>query len=415
MARYRILYLSSQFPTKSNPQIGVFSVERVRALTRSGCQVGAVAPLLMTPPPGLVRRPSLLAHWLRQQARLPDRSSLGEIEVRSPKWLCPPRPIFGWYLSEFEYAQIRRAALQAAAELQPQVILSSWLPDGVAAVRLGKQLGVPVLCIADGTDVNEWPEKYPGWHHARKILNEQAASLIYVSEALRLTGVARGLQPRYEAVIYNSVDVQVFKPEPDSRENKIFSILAVGRMASVKGYAVLLEAFAQLSPRLEKPARLIFVGDGPLRQVLETQAADLGIASQVQFCGTVTPEHMPAYYQAADLLCLPSLSEGMPCVAVEAMACGKPVVASRVGGVPELVDVQSGILVSPGDPKALCEALLKAAGREWDAQAIRQKIVDGFSWTQWTDKVFQVIHSVMADRPIGNVLDERERKWLAWR
>ena len=276
MAGYRILYLSSQFPTKSNPQIGVFSVERLKALRRAGCQVGVVAPLLMTPPPGLVRRPSQLAHWLRNQTQLPDRSRLGEIDVRSPKWLCPPRPVFGWYLSEFEYAQIRRAALQAASELQPQVILSSWLPDGVAAIRLGKRLGLPVLCIADGTDVNEWPTKYPGWGHARKFLSNKASALIYVSEALRLAGVAKGLHPRYEAVIYNAVDVQIFKPEPESRENKIFSILAVGRMAPVKGYPVLLKAFAELTHKLGRPARLIFVGDGPLRQALEDPGCRFG-------------------------------------------------------------------------------------------------------------------------------------------
>ena len=232
----------------------------------------------------------------------------------------------------------------------------------------------------------------------------------------RLAGAAQGLKPRSEAVIHNAVDVDKFQAaHTEAGNEKVFSVLAVGRMAPVKGYSVLLEAFAEFAPRLEKPARLIFVGDGPLRQALETQAVDLGIASMVQFSGAVAPDQMPAYYQAADLLCLPSFSEGMPCVAVEAMACGKPVVASQVGGVPELVDAQSGILVPPGDPEALCEALLQAAGRAWDAQAIRQKIVDGFSWTQWTEKVFQVIHTVMEGQPVEDGLDERERVWPAWR
>ena len=73
--------------------------------------------------------------------------------------------------------------------------------------------------------------------------------------------------------------------------------------------------------------------------------------------------------------------------------------------MPELVDAQSGILVPPGDPKALCEALLQAAGRAWDAQAIRQKIVDAFSWTQWTEKVFQVIHTVMDGQTVKDALE----------
>jgi glycosyltransferase involved in cell wall biosynthesis len=285
----------------------------------------------------------------------------------------------------------------------------------VAACKLGERLGIPVLCIADGTDVNEWTKRYPSWRYARDILNDKASAIIYVSEALRQAGAANGLKPRSEAVIHNAVDVQVFKPSLDSRADGAFSILAVGRMIPVKGQQVLLQAFAEFARRLERPARLTLVGDGPLRQALTEQAAGLGIASMVRFAGIIVPDHMPACYLAADLLCLPSFSEGLPCVAVEAMACGKPVVASNVGGVSELVDDRSGILVPPGDPKALCEALLQAAGRSWDAGVIRHIIVDGFSWTQWTEKLFHVLHSVTATRTVESRRDKRERVWPAWR
>jgi teichuronic acid biosynthesis glycosyltransferase TuaC len=400
VASYHILYLSSQFPTLLHPQTGVFSLERVRALARAGCQIAVIAPVLMSPHPRLATKPAQLARWLFRQARLADSSRMAEIEVRFPKWLCPPRPIIGWHLSAFLYAQIRRAALQTCAEFQPQVILSSWLPDGVSACLLGERLGLPVLCIADGTDVNEWPEKYPGWRYAQRILNQKASALIYVSEALRVTGAAHGLCPRSEAIIHNAVDVQAFKPRSEGQEDGNFSILAVGRMTRVKGHSVLLEAFVEFAHRLGKPARLTLVGDGPLRPALEKQAAELGITSVIRFAGAVAPEKMAAYYQATNLLCLPSFSEGLPCVVLEAMACGKPVVASKVGGVAELVDAQSGVLVPPGDSNALCEALLRVAAKTWDGQVIRKKIVDGFSWEQWTDKLIQLIHSVMLSQPV---------------
>jgi len=373
----------------------------------------------MTPPPGLVAKPGQLSQWLLRQSRLPVRGSQDGIEIYYPKWFCPPKPVFGWTIGIFITAQISWAVMQAAAELRPQVILSSWLPDGLAAIRLGKQLKTPVICIADGTDVNEWPDKYPGWRYAwryaRRILNEKASALIYVSEALRLAGASRGLQPRYEAVIHNAVDVQTFTLGPKSREDGIFSILAVGRMEPVKGHSVLLEAFSELTRRLERPIRLVLVGDGPLRPALQKQASRLGIAHAVQFAGVVHPEQMPSYYQAADLFCLPSYSEGLPCVAVEAMACGRPVVASQVGGVPELVDAQSGLMVPPGDSEALCLALLQAAGQKWDAQAIRQKIVDHFSWAQWTEKIFEVIQTVMAGESVQDRAEKREKVWPAWR
>jgi glycosyltransferase involved in cell wall biosynthesis len=411
--KFRILYISSQFPTQLNPQSGVFSVERVRALARAGCGVAVVAPVLLTPPPGLVARPNQLLRWWRQQTQLPDRSWVEDVVVRHPKWFCPPKQIFGWYFCAFESLQMRRMVEKAAAQLRPQIILSSWLPDGVAACRLGKHLGLPVLCIADGSDVNEWTRKYPYWHFARETLNRDASAIIYVSDALHRAGVANGLHPCFDAVIHNAVDVQVFTPGPNDRQADAFSILAAGRMTPVKGYHVLLEAFAEFVLRFNRPASLTLVGDGALRPELQAQAAALGIAAQVHFAGGVAPDRMQEYYQKADLLCLPSFSEGLPCVAVEAMACGVPVVASAVGGVPELVDHHSGILVPPGDPKALYAALLQAADRSWDTQAIRQKVLDGFSWRHWTDKLFEVIHSVMAKRLEEVPLAEREKVWPA--
>jgi glycosyltransferase involved in cell wall biosynthesis len=406
LENYRILYISSQFPTRANPQTGVFSIERVRALIRGGCQVSVIAPVLMTPHPNLIAKPGQLVRWYIEQARLPAQSRVAEIVVHHPKWFCPPKALFGWYFSAFMYAQIKPAVLRAAAELHPQVILSSWLPDGVAACHLGERLGLPTLCIADGSDVNEWPKKYSRWQYARGILNNKASAIIYVSEALRQTGKANGLSPRSDAVIHNSVNTHVFQPNPDKREDNGFSILAVGRMTPVKGYPVLLEAFAEFTRCLEKPTCLTIVGDGLLRPALEAQAAELGIASQVRFIGAVAPEQVPAYYQASDLFCLPSFSEGLPCVAVEAMACGKPVVASNVGGVSEVVDDQSGIMVAPGDPKALSQALLAATSRNWDPDIIRHKIVEEFSWSRWTEKIFKLIKNVLADQP--EELDTKE-------
>ncbi len=409
----RILYFSSQFPNPSNPAMGVFSLQRVLALRKAGCEIEVVNPLLITPPPILITKPIRFIKWINHQTEQPDIALLDDLRVFYPKWLCPPKPVFGWYFSLFEEAQIRRTALRAASQLRPHVILSSWLPDGVVAARLGERLGLPVLCIADGSDVNEWPVKYPNWHYARDILNRNASALIYVSEALRRAGVSRGLHARHEGVVHNAVDTQVFKPDPDRQIDATYTILAVGRLNSVKGHHVLLDAYAEFTRQLDRPSQLILVGGGELEATLREQAHELGIASTVRFAGAVAPEQMPAYYQAADSLCLPSFSEGLPCVVVEAMACGIPVVASRVGGVPEVVDAQSGILVPPGDPQELCKAMLQAANRTWDAQAIRQKIVDDFSSTAWAEQVLELIQTVIANQMADKPVDKREIAWPA--
>ena len=171
-----------------------------------------------------------------------------------------------------------------------------------------------------------------------------------------------GLHGRKNAVLHNAVDVHLFMPSPIKRENKPFTILSVGRLVPMKGFHILLSAVAQLNQSLAQPAHLILVGDGPQKEELLQKAEVLGLRDKLKIVAPMPQEQLVAYYQQADVFCLPSFSEGLPCVVVEAMACGKPVVATRVGGIPELVDEKTGILVPPGDPKSLCEALVQASG-----------------------------------------------------
>ncbi len=134
-------------------------------------------------------------------------------------------------------------------------------------------------------------------------------------------------------------------------------VLFIGRLDAVKGVPVLLEAFAALRKGAPE-ARLSLVGDGPHRAALEAQAAAAGLADTVRFTGYLTQEAVTAELAAHDILVLPSFAEGVPVVLMEAMASRLPVIATRVGGVAELVeDGVSGFLVPPGDPATLAERL----------------------------------------------------------
>jgi glycosyltransferase involved in cell wall biosynthesis len=146
--------------------------------------------------------------------------------------------------------------------------------------------------------------------------------------------------------------------------------------------------------------------------MLAEQAANLGISSSVHLVGAVDHEALVAYYQKADVFCLPSYSEGFPCAVVEAMACGKPVVASDVGGVGEVVDDQSGILVTAGDVEALSNAILHVKNRTWDAEGIRRKIVAGFTWPLWTTSMLVLIDSVImkSDSSPQNIVNQENFK-----
>lgn len=292
------------------------------------------------------------------------------------------------------YIQVRNKVIKQARAFNPDVILSSWLPDAVAASKFGNILTIPTLAIADGTDANLWPEEYRGWNYVRKTLNDEVSVVIFVSEALRYVGNSKGLYGRKNAVIHNAVDIHLFQPADVNRKNEVFTVLSVGRSVWGKGYQILLEAFSEFCLHNNKQVRLILVSDGPQREALIQQAANLGISPFVEFVDPMQQEALVDYYQMADLFCLPSFSEGLPCVILEAMACGKPVVASNVGGIAEVVDEQSGILVEPGDANALCEALLQAKNRVWDGEIIRNKIVENFGWEKWTDAILNLMDGV---------------------
>ncbi len=191
---------------------------------------------------------------------------------------------------------------------------------------------------------------------------------VAVSEAIRrqVSGERRVPVSKTRAILYG-VDTDRFKPLPGAAGRRglglkgkgpVFGVIA--RLTEQKGHRYLLEA-ASAAIRRRPDLRFVFAGDGPLRQSLEAQARDLGIGDRVLFLGHRTD--VPALLAAFDVFVLPSLYEGLPNAVLEAMACGRPVVATAVDGTPEVVDNGvTGLLVPPRDPARLSEALLKLAG-----------------------------------------------------
>jgi glycosyltransferase involved in cell wall biosynthesis len=193
------------------------------------------------------------------------------------------------------------------------------------------------------------------------------------SPELRDIALALGAEPRRTQVWLYGVNTHLFRPAVDMRstyrkhwgwtdDDKV--IVAAGRLVSKKGFGVLLEA---MLPILNKKAsaRLAIAGAGPLRHVLEQQACSAGIAARVQFTGQIAWDEMHMFLAAADVFALPSVRDesgnmdGLPTIALEAMACGLPVVASRLGGIPMVLEHgRSGYLVAARDSAALAKALL---------------------------------------------------------
>jgi glycosyltransferase involved in cell wall biosynthesis len=156
-------------------------------------------------------------------------------------------------------------------------------------------------------------------------------------------------------IVHCGVDPAQYGPDPDRAYAK--RILFIGRLAAIKGVPLLLDGITALLP-MHPDLRLTIVGDGPDRATLEAQAAAQDLSAVVQFVGYKSQDEVARLLEAHDILVLPSFAEGVPVVLMEAMASRVPVVASRVAGVPELVeDEVSGYLTPPGDLGSLVDRL----------------------------------------------------------
>lgn len=159
----------------------------------------------------------------------------------------------------------------------------------------------------------------------------------------------------------------------EAAENETPEILCVGRLSREKGHLVLLEALARLRDAGVR-FHCTLVGDGPMRSMIERQTSLLGLNDRLTLTGSLPPERVAEHYERADLVVLPSFSEGVPIVLMEAMSCGRPVVATRVGGVPEIVEHEGGgLLVSPGDPDELAVALRRLVDEPLEARQMAER------------------------------------------
>ncbi|MDE2342059.1 MAG: glycosyltransferase family 4 protein [Betaproteobacteria bacterium] len=271
-------------------------------------------------------------------------------------------------------------------------ILASWAyPDAVAARRVARWLGIPYVVKVHGSDLNVQAEFALKRPQIRSALSD-AGAVVAVSKALADKAVAIGAPAERVHVIYNGVDTALFSPgsceQACARLGRLPAkplILFVGNLKASKGCMDLLGAFPELL-KSHPNARLVYIGSGPCRSDLLRRADALGCTSQLELLGAIAHTELADWFRAADVLCLPSYNEGVPNVVLEAMACGTPVVATHVGGIPEIVPDFAGLLVPAADHAALADALIQASNMTWD----HGRIADHAATFKWEDNVSEM-------------------------
>jgi sugar transferase (PEP-CTERM/EpsH1 system associated) len=276
--------------------------------------------------------------------------------------------------------------------IQHPTILHTWMfHANIPGRMIGHLAGVPRIITSERTMGQEG--------RVRRWLNHSTIRLadrvVCVSQGVANFAIETIRLPANKiVVIRNGIALEQFvnlPTQPEARANYHFPdgaliIGAIGRPRAVKGYPILVEAFVRLA-QTHPSTHLVFVGDGPERPKLVEQARGAGLSDRVTFIAD-QPD-VPGLLPALDILALPSLFEGMPNVVIEAMAAGLPVVATAVGGTPEVViDGETGLLVPPSDPEALANALSKLL-REPD---LRQRM--GQSGRQRAFEQFNILHTV---------------------
>lgn len=351
----RVLALTNLYPNPYQPHRATFNRHQFRLLNDRH-PVRVIAPIAWTD--------ELKARWAGQPPLPPGRRVTHDgLTVDHPRYLFPPKVGRHWY-GHFFRAAVGPAFRRAVDEFRPDLVFAPWAyPDGWAAGRLARKAGLPVVLQCHGSDVLLLDQ-----HPSRKRRTVEAVTaadgVVAVSRDIADRLIRLGVPADRVRVIIDGVDQRVFHPGSQTEARRVVGLpddgppvlLFIGNLVDVKAIDVLLEACGVLH-RENFPVRAVVVGGGPLRAKLEQQAAALGLAERVRFTGPLPQHTLPDWYRAADLFVLPSHSEGVPNVLLEASACGTPWVASRVGGISEIAHLGISRLVPPNTPAELAAAI----------------------------------------------------------
>lgn len=409
MKKIRVLVLSHMFPVHPEDYSGIFVWEHVRHLLNKGIDVRVVCPVPWSP-----RLLWFKKKW-RDYGKTPHQSELGGVRIDYLRYLRPPGSwLYPWSGVPLAYT-LKKLLWKLAPSFKPNLIHAHTLiPDGQAAMSAGAVHRIPVVCTARGGDINI----YPYYNRAARI-----ASCRVITGVDRLVTVSSDLAKKSldlspcinTRVIYNGVDTRLFSDSLNGRESARIKlgikqdatvILFVGNLLKSKGVFELVEAFGRLEEKYGEKLILALVGEGPDRSEILARASRLGIIKKLLLAGIRPHEEIPEWLRSCDVFVLSSHNEGMPNAVLEAMSCARPVVATRVGGIPEVVENgKTGYLVEKEDTAGLREAmgrLLSDPERSKEmGRCGRETIVKRFSWDKNAEEHIRLYKDLIERREEG--------------
>jgi teichuronic acid biosynthesis glycosyltransferase TuaC len=384
---------------------GTFVHDQTKHVMRAGCEIKVIVPSPYCP--GIIARLNE-GKW-RTYAETPMHNTVDMVPVYYPRYFRLPGKWFHPLSSYTEFLGLKNLADTIMSEFRPDVIHAHAATSaGFVGLLLKNRYGLPLICSIRGSDINTYPHYDKlSMYLTRKVISE-ADQIISVSAALKHTANQIAAPQKEIKVIYNGCDLDTFKFRKDDRglirrslgipeKDKI--IVFVGAVRRSKGIAELLKAFKILCLRTSG-LHLFIIGDGPERNLVDTFVDTHGAIGSVHQFGNLAHHDIVQYLNASDIFALPSHNEGLPNAVLEAMACMLPVVATKVGGIPEAVkEGATGHLIRKGDSDALADAIgalirtgdrARAMGREG-----RRVIETYFQWSRNAEEVLKMYDGVV--------------------
>ncbi|MGH8547131.1 MAG: glycosyltransferase family 4 protein [Methylococcales bacterium] len=389
MRRLRILTFTTLYPNNIQKRHGIFVEQRVRKLLA----LGGLECRVIAPVPWFPFHSERFGRYA-QFAGIDAQEERFGIPIDHPRYPVIPKigmTIAPFLLALFAYPAISK--LFSEGYDFDLIDAHYYYPDGVAAVLLAKWLNKPLVITARGTDINLVPDYFL----PRKIIlwaAEKADRSITVCRALKDEMIRLGAEADKIHVFRNGVDLDFFKPVERISIRKKLGIdrpclLSVGHLIERKGHHLVIEALQDLPD-----FQLLIAGDGEELRNLKNLVEKIVLANRVIFLGALSHPQLGEYYSAVDALVLASSREGWANVLLESMACGTPVVATRIWGTPEVVtSPEAGILIDERTAQSIAAGVRKLMLNPPSREMTRE-YAENFSWessVRGIEKTFRAV------------------------
>ena len=375
--RLKILFIPAWYPSKQNLVAGVFIKEHAKA-------VSLYNDVILLYSEGI-------DHSIKNFFKIEDNIEDGIRTLRLHYRRSPiPKTTYFIYLWSI-FKGFRKLIHEG---WKPDIIHVHVYSAGVPAIILGKIYKIPVVITEHWSGFPRHALRKLEILKARFSMN-RAKIILPVSKDLKKAIKSYGIKNKFE-IVPNVVNTEIFYPSSQKSNNKIKKMLFVALLSPAKGAPYLLQALAQLKQKRQDFV-LDIVGDGPNRDEYEKLSKELGLEEIVKFHGLKTKLEIAEFMRNSDFFVQPSLYETFGVVYIEAMACGKPIIATQLSVLREKINKETGILVPPKDTEALTDAInyMLDHYQEYSPKKISLDVKKNFSYEVVGEKLGKIYHSIL--------------------